>query len=112
MNDPLEQRLAQIAEENGLPEHEAGVDWYFMRLGVKAAQEWYPIESAQTDELHMRGLWVYGPGQHGTREPLYFAVHIGRIDDEGCFVDEDWNEYGWSPEDYTHWKPLPPEPKL
>ena len=98
MNDPLEQRLAQIAEENGLPEHEAGVDWYFMRLGVKAAQEWYQIESAPKNGER---FIAYEPG-HGVHECWWDDEH----DASGGFRNP-W--HGWAP---TLWKPLPLPPKV
>lgn len=50
MTPHLDQRLQQIAADNGLPESGAGIEWYFMRLGAQAALEWLPIESAPLNE--------------------------------------------------------------
>lgn len=69
---------------------------------------WQPIETAPTDVLHVRGLWVYDD----SGQPLSFDCDTGRIDDDGFFVDEFGNVHGWSADDYTHWHPLaiPPAP--
>jgi hypothetical protein len=75
--------------------------------------EWQPIETAPTDEgvLHVRGLWVYSVI---TGRPLYFDVCAGYLEGgafRGAFVSAGGDDYGWRPEDYTHWMPLPPEPE-
>ena len=79
-----------------------------------AVPGWLPIESAPKDDVHVRGMWVHGPGKHGTHDPLYFAQHVGHVDDAGYFVDDAGNEYGWRPEHYTHWTPfiVPQPPKV
>ena len=81
------------------------------RLRFQPAQiptAWQPIETAPTDVLHVRGLWVYDD----KGQPLSFDCDTGRIDDDGFFVDEFGNVHGLSAGDYTHWHPLevPPAP--
>ena len=105
----LEQRLAQIAEENG---YGAEIQ-HAMRLAAEAAMEWLPIDDqTPTDVIHFRGLWIHGPGKHGTSDPLFFEAHAGYVDDDGYFVDQSGNEYGWSANDYTHYMPFPEPPKV
>ena len=112
MNDPLEQRLAQIAEENGLPEHEAGVDWYFMRLGVKAAQEWYPIGTEPAGQwiLVHYAEFITSKDPNWTWGEDALRTSIAKFDDDGLWVDERGNCIVTP----THWQHLnnpPPEPK-
>jgi hypothetical protein len=72
--------------------------------------EWQPIETAPKDDgvLHVRGLWVYSAK---SGDSLYFDACAGYMQD-GDFVTACDDQYGWRPEDYTHWIPLPalPEP--
>jgi hypothetical protein len=74
--------------------------------------KWQPIETAPKDgTFHTRGLWV--TSFRGTpHERTDWQQFNGIIDDDGDFVDPDWDEcFGWNAEDYTHWMPLPPPPE-
>lgn len=67
--------------------------------------DWQPIETAPEGEPHLRGMWVYSAA---TGRPIYFAVNCGYIDEEGDFVGmEGDDEFGWSPDDYDFWAPIP-----
>ena len=71
--------------------------------------EWKPIETAPNEEHvpHVRGMWVYNAH---TGKPLYFDMCAGYLEG-GDFVSVSGDDFGWSPEDYTHWMPLPEPPK-
>jgi hypothetical protein len=71
--------------------------------------EWQPIETAPKEDqvLHARGVWVHS---NATGNRLYFDVCAGYLQD-GDFLAADGDDYGWRPEDYTHWMPLPEPPK-
>jgi hypothetical protein len=75
---------------------------------ARAALEWQPIDTAPQDDgvLHVRALWVYSSS---TKKPLYFEACAGVVSD-GDFVSISGDDYGWRPEDYTHWMPLPEPP--
>jgi hypothetical protein len=71
--------------------------------------KWQPIETAPTEDgvLHLRAVWVYS---HSTGKRLYFDICAGCLN-EGEFESMSGDDYGWRPEDYTHWTPLPAPPK-
>jgi hypothetical protein len=70
--------------------------------------KWQPIETAPTEDgvLHVRALCVHS---HLTGNRLYFYAVAGYLED-GDFVSASGGGFGWRPEDYTHWMPLPAEP--
>ena len=69
---------------------------------------WQPIETAPTDRVHIRGLWVH----NNRSEKTWFAQFIGLINEEsGDFVDVDHGQdFGWDAADFTHWSELLPPP--
>jgi hypothetical protein len=69
---------------------------------------WQPIETAPSEDHvpHVRGLWVYS-AQTGCA--LYFDMCAGYLQC-GDFISNGGEDYGWRPEDYTHWMPLPEPP--
>ena len=72
---------------------------------------WLPIDSAPDDGTpHVRGLHVFS---NDDGRLLYWDAYVGRIDTEdGIFYDLGGDVIGWEAMDFTHWRPLPPAPKL
>lgn len=104
MTPHLEQRLAEIAEREGY-NWPAGEIAHAMRLGAEAAldSKWTPIdENTPTEELHIRGLWVFDPSGN----PIVFECHVGVVDDDFDFVDGYGNSHGWMAGDYEFWQPI------
>jgi len=72
---------------------------------ARAATDWQPIETAPKGEPHIRGTWVYSTN---TGNPIYFAADAGYVDDDGAFVNMAGDDdYGWAPDAYDWWAPLP-----
>ena len=71
--------------------------------------DWQPIETAPKCDgvAHIRGVWVHSAT---TRKRMYFDVCPGYLE-SGDFIAMDGEDYGWRPEDYSHWMHLPEPPK-
>ena len=89
-------------------------EWDYAREAIVALpaadleRAWQPIETAPDDDglLHVRGVWVH---DRASGKRLYFDAVAGYLED-GEFVTASGDHYGWRPEDYTHWMPIPPPP--
>lgn len=80
-----------------------------MLASVRVPDGWLPIESAPNDgTMHVRGLMVHG----NDGKALYWDACAGHLDTEdGQFIDQGGNDFGWNADDFTHWHPLAAAPK-
>ncbi len=106
MTTHLEQRFAEIAEENGFTMSSMEAHW--MRLGAEAAFEWMPIESAPMNEWILCHYdkritdkdpdWVWTKDDCRTVTMRFCGEKWGDKYDQFCIPPH-------------LWRPLPPPPK-
>jgi len=80
-----------------------------MLASARVPDGWLPIESAPNDgAMHVRGLMVHG----NDGKALYWDACAGHLDaEDGQFLDQGGNDFGWNADDFTHWHPLAAAPK-
>ena len=101
----LEQRLQQIAEENG---YGAEIQ-HAMRLAAEAAMEWMPIDSAPKDGTKILLLRETGPVVGLWKEDKYSNKPKPYWDHDKVRLFGIHNARNFPP---THWQPLPPPPEV
>jgi len=71
--------------------------------------KWHSLDTAPTDELHLRGLWVCTILDSDLK--LHWQVDCGVVASNGDFILSNGDGTGWCADDYEYWAPVPDTPQ-